>query len=191
MISNPSHDRDELLVAGTATVASSQTQPIPEAPPLTEAPPLPGTPEAEPLPVFVDASGWRARFGSRVGLLAGAVLLVFLGALGLGMTTGADVPLTPWSEPSAQPRVKVSRPSVPARAVEGRAPSQRPRPTGAAPQPPRAPAASAAPAESAAPVAPATPGGPPEAAATGTATSQPGRSQASPPAWGRNKKKNR
>ncbi|SNR41713.1 hypothetical protein [Actinomadura mexicana] len=183
MIGNASHDRDELLVNGMAPVASLPAGPLAE--------PLP--PEgAAATPVFVDATGWRARIGRRLGLLVGALLLVFLGALGLGMTTGADVPLTPWSEPSVQPRAKVARPSVPAGEAGERAPAARPRPTGPAARSPRASASPAAPVAPAAPApaapAPGASAAPPAATATGTATSAPGRSQATPPAWGRKKK---
>ncbi|MGW3767789.1 hypothetical protein [Actinomadura verrucosospora] len=185
MIGNASHDRDELLVTGIAPVAPPPPRPLAEPVPLEEA---------EAMPVFVDATGWRARLGRRLGLLVGAVLLVFLGALGLGLTTGADVPLTPWSEPSAQPRAKVNRPSVPAGKAGERAPAARPLPTGPgarSPRPPAVPAgpgASAAPAPSGAPAAPSAPAAPPAATATSTTTSAPGRSQATPPAWGHKKK---
>lgn len=185
MIGNASHDRDELLVTGLAPVAPPPPRPIAEPAPLDEA---------EAAPVFVDASGWRARIGRRLGLLVGAVLLVFLGALGLGLTTGADVPLTPWSEPSAQPRARTNLPGAPAGEAGERAPSARPRPTGPAARSPRSPAvpagpgASAAPAASAAPGAPSAPAAPPAATATSTTTSAPGRSQATPPAWGHKKK---
>ncbi|MGI5205541.1 hypothetical protein ACQEU6_28670 [Spirillospora sp. CA-108201] len=179
MIGNASHDRDELLVTGIPPI----TAPLPP-------PPAESFPQREAAaPVFVDATGGRARIGRRLGLLVGAVLLVFLGALGLGLTTGADVPLTPWSEPSTQPRAKVNRPNAPAGAAGERAPSARPRTTGPAARPPRAPEAPTAPGASAAPVAPAAPGTSSAApAATSTATSAPGKSQATPPAWGRKKK---
>jgi hypothetical protein len=179
MIGNASHDRDELLVTGLAPVAPPPTRPLTE--------PFPRE-EAETAPVFVDATGWRARIGRRLGLFVGAVLLVFLGALGLGMTTGADVPLTPWSEPSAQPRAKVGRPSVPAGEAGERAPSGRPRPTtGPAARSPRVSAGPAQPGVPTAPTAP-TASSPPTATATGSATSAPGNSQATPPAWGHKKK---
>lgn len=176
MIGNSPHDRDELLVTGIQPVAEPLMDPLPD----TSTEPAPDTsPTKAAAPVFVDASGWRARLGRRLGLLAGSLLLVFLAALGLGMTTGTDVPLTPWSEPSAHPRVKVSHPQVkPTKTTEP--PAAGPRPTEGAgnPAPSRAPVtASSAPHP--APTAVATP-------------SHPGKSQASPPAWGRNnnKKKN-
>ncbi|MEO3822805.1 hypothetical protein [Actinomadura sp. B10D3] len=162
MIGNLPQDRDKLLVTGIS--------------PATEPPAAPDRePDAETAPVFTDASGWRARFGRRIGLLAGAVLIVFLGSLGLGMTTGADVPLTPWSRTSPEPRAKLSRPSVPPKSTASRPPAAaRPRP----------PAQAARPAPSATPRPPSvTPS--PTAAAT---TDRPGKSQASPPAWGRRKK---
>ncbi|MEV0659767.1 hypothetical protein ACIBI3_04220 [Actinomadura luteofluorescens] len=181
MIGNASHDRDKLLVTGIAPVAPPLTRP--------SAQPVPQE-EAETAPVFVDATGWRARIGRRLGLLVGAVLLVFLGALVLGMTTGADVPLTPWSEPSTQPRAKVSRPNVPPEKAGERAPSARPQPTGPGGRSPRGSAAPASPGAPAAPAAPGASSAPsaPTATATGTATSAPGRSQATPPAWGHKKK---
>ncbi|WP_168221160.1 hypothetical protein [Actinomadura sp. WMMA1423] len=154
------------------------TRPLPE--------PAPDAVPGDASPVFVDATGGRARLGRRLGLLMGAVLLVFLGALGLGMTTGADVPLTPWSEASAKPQVKLGRPSLPAGKANEPGANAHPR-SGA---PSGTPRASAAPRATAAPAvpgaAPATPA--PAPAATGTATNRPGKSQATPPAWGRKKK---
>ncbi|MGI5418298.1 hypothetical protein [Actinomadura luteofluorescens] len=178
MIGNTSHDRDKLLVTGIAPVAPPLTRP--------SARPVPQE-EMEAAPVFVDATGWRARIGRRLGLLVGAVLLVFLGALALGITTGADVPLTPWSEPPVKPRAKVSRPNVPAEKAGERAPSARPQPTGPGARSPRGSALPGAPAAPAAP-APAAPAVSAAPAATNTATSAPGKSQATPPAWGRKKK---
>ncbi|WP_149260676.1 hypothetical protein [Actinomadura sp. K4S16] len=181
MIRNASHDRDELLVTGIAPAAPPLTRPLPG--PVPEALPDEALPDEAP-PVFVDATGWRARLGRRLGLLVGALLLVFLGALGLGMTTGADVPLTPWSGPSAKPQVKLSRPSVPAGKTKEPPAAVRPRHTA----PSGAPRASAAPGTSAAPAAPAASPGTPAPAATGTATARPGRSQATPPAYGKKRK---
>jgi hypothetical protein len=160
MIGNAPHNRDELLVTGIPPVTEPLTRPGPE----------PGA-ETETTPVFVDATGWRARLGRRLGLLAGALLIVFLGALGLGMTTGTDVPLTPWSRPSASPKPKLSRPAVPSTGKRS-APhtTARPRPTTQAEAP--APTPSAA----------------PKPTATASTTNRPGKSNASPPAWGRNKK---
>ncbi|WP_246178492.1 hypothetical protein [Actinomadura decatromicini] len=183
MIGNVPHDRDELLVTGIPPVTGPLTLPLDE--PVREASgaetTTPIEPEAvsvEPEAVFVDASGWRARFGRRLGLAAGAVLVVFLGALGIGMATGPSVPLTPWGEPSARPRVQVGEPGSPSGAPSG----QR---TGARPG---TPPATDGPAPAAPPPAPSAPGTsavrPPP-----SATAHPGRSQASPPAWGRKKKK--
>ncbi|WP_246236510.1 hypothetical protein [Actinomadura chibensis] len=177
MIGNVPHDRDELLVTGVPPVTGPLTMPLTEPPGPDDA----GTTipvAAEPDAVFVDASGGRARFGRRLGLAAGAVLVVFLGALGLGMATGPSVPLTPWGEPSARPKVHVSTPDDP----PGTPPDRR------AGAPPGTPAATGRPAPAAPPPAP---------SATGTsavrpspsATAHPGRSQASPPAWGHKKKK--
>ncbi|NKZ04914.1 hypothetical protein [Actinomadura latina] len=169
MIGNSPYDRDELLVTGISPVAEPLTEPA--TVPSTDTRPL-----TEPVPVFVDASGSRARLGRRLGLLAGALLLVFLGALGLGMTTGTNVPLTPWSEPSAHPRVKVSHPQVkPTRTPEPPV-AARPNPT----QRVVAPAPSTAPQSSSSAAQP-TPTAVPS-------TSRPGNSQVSPPAWGRKKK---
>ncbi|MEU8798271.1 hypothetical protein [Spirillospora sp. NPDC048819] len=126
--------------------------------------------------MFVDASGWRARLGRRLGLGAGAVLVVFLGALGLGMTTGPSVPLTSWSDPSPDPG-----PVVPPAGPERNA---SPVPTGPAAGGPGG-GPRTAPSASSAPSAPA-----PQAAPTpGSTASNPGkgRSTAEPPAWGRKK----
>ncbi|MFB4304817.1 hypothetical protein [Actinomadura sp. GTD37] len=168
MSRNTPQNRDELLVTGIPPVAD----PLPDS--ATATRPLP-----EAAPVFVDASGWRARFGRRLGLLTGALLVVFLGALGLGMTTGPDMPLTPWSEPSPHPRVKVSHPQVtPTRTAEPPA-AARPQPTMPTTMPTGGPAPSAVP----------TPSSTPRSAPTGvTSTSHPGKSTAEPPAWGRKKK---
>lgn len=179
MIGNVPQDRDKLLVTGISPVTGPPTTPLPPATPMPSTTPMPSAtpdrePDAETAPVFADASGWRARFGRRLGLLAGALLIVFLGSLGLGMTTGADVPLTPWSRASPEPRVKLSRPNVPPKHTTSKAPAAaRPRPTAQAGRP----------APSAAPGPSSLPG--PTAAAT---TDRPGKSQASPPAWGRQKK---
>jgi hypothetical protein len=170
MIGNSPYDRDELLVTGISPVAEPSTDPLAE-------PPADAKPLTEAAPVFVDASGWRARVGRRLGLVAGALLIVFLGALGLGMTTGTSVPLTPWSEPSAHPRVKVSHPQVtPTKTTESPVAAE-PKPTqrGAVPAPSSTPEPSST----------------PRSAPTVTvSTTHPGKSQANPPAWGR-KKKNR
>ncbi|CNE63955.1 Uncharacterised protein [Mycobacterium tuberculosis] len=177
MIGNSPYDRDELLVTGIPPAAEPLARPPAESPPDPAADTRPLT---ETAPVFVDSSGWRARLGRRMGLLAGALLVVFLGALGLGMTTGTSVPLTPWSEPSARPHVKVTPPrTTPARTAEPSS-AATPAPTGRA----VAPAPSAAPRPSTASSASATskPAPPP------VSTTHPGRSQAEPPAWGRNKK---
>lgn len=172
MIGNSPYDRDELLVTGIPPAVEPLAEPAPD--PATETKPL-----TEAAPVFVDASGWRARLGRRLGLLTGALLVVFLGALGLGMTTGTNVPLTPWSEPSARPHVKVTPPrATPTRTAEPPS-AARPAPTERA----GTPAPSAAPRSSSAPSA-----ANPRSTTATTSTTHPGRSQAEPPAWGRNKK---
>ncbi|MBO2464642.1 hypothetical protein [Actinomadura violacea] len=147
-------------------------------------------------PVFVDMTGRRHRLARRIGLAAGALLVVFLGALGVGAATGAAVPGTPWNAPSTHPRVGGHQPAG-ARAgkagPEGErrseAPSRSPRtaPSGTSP---KVPSASSKPASTAAPATPApsastAPGAAPTTAAT---TSRPGNSHASPPAWGHTKK---
>ncbi|MFF5259091.1 hypothetical protein ACFY4C_09095 [Actinomadura viridis] len=48
-------------------------------------------------PVFVDASGRRGRLLRRAGLGAGTALVLYLGAVGVSLVAGADVPLTPWT----------------------------------------------------------------------------------------------
>ncbi|QKW32735.1 hypothetical protein HUT06_00720 [Actinomadura sp. NAK00032] len=176
MNGNSSQDRDELLVTGIPPAAEPVPGPLtdPSADPATETKPLTAA-----APVFVDASGWRTRLGRRLGLLTGALLIVFLGALALGMTTGTDVPLTPWSEPSPHPRVQVSHPPEAKPTVTDRPEppaAVRPTPTRrvAAPAPPATPKPSSTPAT--------TP-------ARAASTSHPGKSTAEPPAWGRNKKK--
>ncbi|WP_346040841.1 hypothetical protein [Actinomadura chokoriensis] len=177
MIGNSPYDRDELLVTGIPPAAEPLVRPPVESPPdpATDTRPL-----TEAAPVFVDASGWRARLGRRLGLLAGALLVVFLGALGLGMTTGTTVPLTPWSEPSARPHVKVTPPrGTPSRTAE---PPSAARPGSSGPA--GTPAPSTAPRSSSAPSA----GRPSPTAVTST---HPGKSQAEPPAWGRGNKKPR
>ncbi|WP_344260814.1 hypothetical protein [Actinomadura napierensis] len=137
--------------------------------------------------MFVDATGRRRRLSRRIGLAAGGVLVVFLGALGIGAATGAAVPVTPWDGPSAHPRVGGHQ-STGARAGKGGAtgkpqgavPGRRPEtaPSGASP---KAPSATSNPGRTAAPATGAKP------AATASA-SRPGNSHASPPAWGRKKK---
>ncbi|MDL4816807.1 hypothetical protein [Actinomadura opuntiae] len=139
-------------------------------------------------PVFVDATGRRRRLARRIGLAAGAVLVVFLGALGVGAATGAAVPMTPWDGPSAHPRVG-GHPSTAARAAKGGSaggrqgakPGQRPE---AAPSGAGAPSATSRRGATTAP-APSAPSAKPTATAS---ASRPGNSHASPPAWGRKKK---
>ncbi|HEU5030357.1 MAG TPA: hypothetical protein VFV01_35970 [Spirillospora sp.] len=138
-------------------------------------------------PVFVDATGRRQRLARRIGLVAGAVLVVFLGALGIGAATGAAVPGTPWNAPSTHPdgghQSAGARAGKPTGEREGGASSQRPRtvPSGASP---KAPSATSQPASTTAP-APSAPSAKPTASTT---TSRPGNSHATPPAWGHTKK---
>ena len=65
------------------------TVPLTQAVSARPAPPPGGAPPDDPRatgpdgsPVFVDATGRRHRMARRIGLLAGALLIVFLGALG-------------------------------------------------------------------------------------------------------------
>ncbi|MER6808467.1 hypothetical protein ABT299_04245 [Spirillospora sp. NPDC000708] len=151
----------------------------------------PGATAPDGAPVFVDATGRRHRLARRIGLLAGALLVVFLGALGIGAATGAAVPGTPWNAPSAHPGVGGQQPAS-ARAGKqgvvaepgGASPSRRPRtvPSGASP---KAPSATSKPVTTAAPSASSAPSAKPSAT---TSTSRPGNSHATPPAWGHTKK---
>jgi hypothetical protein len=61
-------------------------------------------PPAGGAPVFVDASGRRARLVRRLGLLAGAGLIAYLVMIGVNLAMGADVPLTPWPSGSGVTR---------------------------------------------------------------------------------------
>ncbi|WP_051712556.1 hypothetical protein [Spirillospora albida] len=150
-------------------------------------------PADDPAPVFVDPSGRRRRFGSRLGLAIGTSLVLFLGALGIGAATGADVPLTRWDEPSGGKRVDggkaripgadgVRRPHRTAGGGPGEAGPGTPAP--AAGRPTGGETGATPPART-----------PPGAAPTVTAvpspvptTTRPGRSDATPPAWGKKKK---
>ncbi|QKG23606.1 hypothetical protein [Actinomadura verrucosospora] len=146
--------------------------------------------------MFVDATGRRHRLAKRIGLVAGALLVVFLGALGVGAATGAAVPGTPWNAPSTHPGVGGHQPSG-ARAgkagPEGERRSEAPRrsprtvPSGGAPV---APSASSKPGSTTAPAAPApsASSAPSAAPTTAATTSRPGNSHATPPAWGHTKK---
>ncbi|WP_147339327.1 hypothetical protein [Actinomadura spongiicola] len=163
LVGGTARDRDDLYVGD----GSSGTRPL--------------SPVAEAEPVFVDATGGRARLGRRLGLAAGAVLLVFTGALGIGMATQPNVPLTPWSDPSPRPSVKPSRPDVPTVGADERWAAEGPGPVG---RPGRV--TPVAPGSSAAGSVPPTRRAP----AVSTSTSRPGKSNVTPPAWGR-KKKNR
>ncbi|MFI0410355.1 hypothetical protein [Actinomadura sp. 3N508] len=183
------HRRDRLVVTGIPPVGPPEAETLIEPATWIETESEPGT-EAEygaetglgaetaAAPVFVDSTGGRARLGRRLGLVAGSVLIVFLGALGIGMATGPDVPFTPWKEPSGRPSVELSRPAGPTEEPGDRragGPGAGGRGAGTTPAPPGSSAA--APPSSARPAPPAS-------------TSRPGKSQASPPAWGRKKKSN-
>ncbi|MEV0399933.1 hypothetical protein [Actinoallomurus sp. NPDC050550] len=52
----------------------------------------------EPEPVFVDATGRRARIARRLGIALGCVVAAYLVLVGIGLATGSRVPLTPWPE---------------------------------------------------------------------------------------------
>lgn len=177
------------------------TVPLTQAVSARPAPPPGGAPPDDPRatgpdgsPVFVDATGRRHRMARRIGLLAGALLIVFLGALGIGAATGAAVPGTPWNAPSTHP-VKGGHEPASARAGKpgergGASPSQRPRAgtSGASPQAPSTtskPVSTAGPSTSSAPAASSAPTATPSAT---TSTSRPGNSHASPPARGHTKK---
>ncbi|TDB87712.1 hypothetical protein E1264_13775 [Actinomadura sp. KC216] len=176
------HRRDRLVVTGIPPVAPPETETLIEPAAWTETETEPGTAaehtaETAGAPVFVDSTGGRARLGRRLGLAAGSVLIVFLGALGIGMATGPDVPFTPWKEPSVRPSVEPSRPPGPTREPSDQragGPGAGGPATGTTPAPP---GSSAAAPPSSRPAPPAS-------------TSRPGKSQASPPAWGRKKKSN-
>ncbi|MGP4023136.1 hypothetical protein [Actinomadura sp. 3N407] len=180
MTGNTPQNRDELLITGIPPVVDPLLAVPGESPRATR----PETP-VQTKAVFVDATGWRARLGRRLGLGAGAVLVVFLGALGLGMTTGPSVPLTSWSDPSPDPRVEPGTPVMP---------PANPRERGAAsPEPTRQAAArpgggGQGTAPSAPPAAPpaATPPATPTPASTASHPGR-GRSTANPPGWERKK----
>ncbi|MFC5749423.1 hypothetical protein [Actinomadura rugatobispora] len=61
-------------------------------------------PVADAAPVFVDASGRRARLVRRLGILASVGLLAYLAVIGLNLAMGADAPLTPWPSGSGATR---------------------------------------------------------------------------------------
>ncbi|MFG2246043.1 hypothetical protein [Spirillospora sp. NPDC048823] len=173
MTGSTPQDRDALLITGIPPVVDSPPAAPRESPRATR----PET-RVQAKAVFVDATGWRARFGRRLGLGAGAVLIVVLGALGLGMTTGPSVPLTSWSEPSPDPGTPVMPPANPERNATS------PEPTGPGAGGP----GGGGQGTGASPSAPSA-ATPPAAPAPASTASPPGkgRSDASPPAWGRKK----
>ena len=146
MVGSSPNDRDEVLVAGISPVDEPLARPPVESPP---DPPADTKPLTEAAPVFVDSSGRRARLSRRLGLLAGALMVVFLGVLGLGVTTETSVPPTSWSEPSARLQVKVTPPSVTSARTAEPPSTTRPAPTART----GAPIASAAPSAASAPSA--------------------------------------
>ncbi|WP_242882778.1 hypothetical protein [Actinomadura litoris] len=89
-------------------------------PVLDEPPSGDGRPETGATlvaPVFADPSGRRRRLARRAGMVTGALLVLFLGALGAGVATGADVPLTRWDAPSHHPSADANTaPKRPAKA---------------------------------------------------------------------------
>ncbi|WP_157430334.1 hypothetical protein [Actinomadura macra] len=154
--------------------------------------PLLDEPPAAPA-VFADPSGRRRRLGRRLGSAAGALLVCYLGALGVSVATGADVPLTTWTGPPDHRRVDGTERTGPGTTPE----SARRRdgtpgvrgPGGGAGTPMTGPSQAGTGGSGAAPSgSPGTPR-PPAATPTGdTSTYRPGNSHASPPQWGRKKK---
>ncbi|MEU9017087.1 hypothetical protein [Actinomadura sp. NPDC048394] len=164
--------------------------PRPAAPAGGVSPDGPRDTTPDGSPVFVDATGRRQRLARRIGLVAGAVLVVFLGALGIGAATGAAVPGTPWNAPSTHPdgghQSAGARAAKPTGGREGGTSSKRPRtvPSGGSA---KAPSATSQPASTTAP-APSASTAPSAKPTASTTASRPGNSHASPPAWGHTKK---
>ncbi|WP_157431742.1 hypothetical protein [Actinomadura hibisca] len=158
-------------------------------------------PAADRPPVFVDTSGRRHRIVRRLGMAAGGVLAGFLLLMGVGMATGADVPMTPWSDrhdAPAQGREKVlrldpkkmladvgeARPVAPGAGAASAPAGARPLPALVVPAPATGGPATPRPAATTAPA--------PAATTPVPTTTRPGNSKASPPAHGRDKpQKNR
>ncbi|XVQ12744.1 hypothetical protein ACQP1W_09370 [Spirillospora sp. CA-255316] len=107
-------------------------------------------PPAAGAPVFVDASGRRARLVRRLGIFAGGALIAYLVVIGVNLAMGADVPLTPWPSGSGATRGPAGEdgkpgtrsPSGPAPAASGTvapgagtAAGSGPTPSGATPAP--------------------------------------------------------
>jgi hypothetical protein len=86
--------------------------PAPAPVPAWLPPVRPARPDDEPepedadpqSPVFVDASGRRARLVRRLGILAGAALTAYLVVIGVNLAMDADVPLTPWPTGTGETR---------------------------------------------------------------------------------------
>ncbi|QXJ22926.1 hypothetical protein AGRA3207_004006 [Actinomadura graeca] len=160
---------------------------------ISDAParrPLPD--EAPDAPaVFADPSGRRRRLVRRLGLGAGTLLVLYLGALGVGVATGADVPLTTWDDPPGTHRVnKGGRDDAATREGEGRG-TGRPgagRSGGGAGAPTTVPSPTATRTSVAVPPARPAPPGSSTPPGAGTPTGRPGNSHASPPRWGHEKK---
>ncbi|WP_433327703.1 hypothetical protein [Spirillospora sp. CA-294931] len=151
-------------------------------------------------PVFVDASGRRAKGARRLGVLAGGLLAAYLAVVGTNLMTGADVPLTPWptgggSDSADRPQLEKERVTGQRGRGEDRSePGAQPVPSGRNPQPGASPGRSAQggrPRSSNAPVVPpagTTAPSPVPSTASPLPTS-PGNSHATPPAHGRDKPK--
>ncbi|WP_433181351.1 hypothetical protein [Actinoallomurus sp. CA-150999] len=124
----------------------------------------------EPEPVFVDATGRRARIARGAGIALGCVVAAYLLLVGIGLATGTRVPLTPWPETK--------------HAKSGRGPAEdglMPRSGGRNPLPNRSSAAGKAP-SGPAPTAGAPAGGThPGATTSGTPGSKPTTGATTPP----------
>lgn len=190
---NNEHEGDELLVAGFPPVAAVSRTTAPLAPAaLPEAAPDVG-PEfrSAQTPVFLDASGRRRRLLRRLGIAAGAAVVLFLGALGVGIATGTDVPLTTWDDPPVRPQAS-QRPArgqdgeTGAKATQGGRRLQGVRPERAVPAAP--PFGAGVGASATAAPRPSTGSSPSVTPTGGPPTSPPGRAHSTPPAQGHTKK---
>ncbi|MBG6087599.1 hypothetical protein [Actinomadura viridis] len=141
--------------------------------------------KAKGSPVFVDASGRRARLLRRTGLGAGAALVLYLGAVGVSLVAGADVPLTPWTGSGHGTAEGTRQPTG------GERTSQAPRPSDATART-RAPASGGGAGTSRAPVPPSGGTAAPAPEPGGTATAVPGGTRGNgnptPPGFDRRKK---
>ncbi|KAB2341344.1 hypothetical protein [Actinomadura rudentiformis] len=166
-------------------------------------------------PVFVDGSGRRARTVRGVGALAGIALIAYFVVVGVNLSTGAEVPFTPWPAgksatdgdqrgPDGKPRTRDQSPrpvgpgtgsanggtqnQVPGNGV----PSNGGLPSNGVPAPGN-PSAAPQPPATANPQVPPTTAPAPTPPSTATPVpsptpTRPGNSQASPPAHGKKKK---